>query len=49
MPATIPSVAFVGGGPRTAGILERLAANRPELFARPLAIHVIEQLSDPEA
>ncbi len=42
MPATIPSVAFVGGGPRTAGILERLAANRPELFARPLAIHVIE-------
>ncbi|MEK0154588.1 FAD/NAD(P)-binding protein [Arthrobacter oryzae] len=42
MPATIPSVAFVGGGPRTAGILERLAANRPEMFARPLAIHVIE-------
>ncbi|MBT2538605.1 FAD/NAD(P)-binding domain-containing protein [Arthrobacter sp. ISL-69] len=42
MPATIPSVAFVGGGPRTAGILERLAANRPELFAQPLAIHVIE-------
>jgi uncharacterized NAD(P)/FAD-binding protein YdhS len=35
-------VAFVGGGPRTAGILERLAANRPELFAGTLAIHVIE-------
>jgi uncharacterized NAD(P)/FAD-binding protein YdhS len=35
-------VAFVGGGPRTAGILERLAANRPELFSHPLAIHVIE-------
>ena len=42
MPANIPSVAFVGGGPRTAGVLERLAANRPELFAAPLAIHVIE-------
>ncbi|MDV8148641.1 FAD/NAD(P)-binding protein [Arthrobacter sp. B10-11] len=42
MPANIPSVAFVGGGPRTAGILERLAANQPELFARPLSIHVIE-------
>ena len=42
MPANIPSVAFVGGGPRTAGILERFAANRPELFDRPLAIHVIE-------
>ncbi|MDR6507034.1 putative NAD(P)/FAD-binding protein YdhS [Arthrobacter oryzae] len=39
---TIPSVAFVGGGPRTAGILERLAANRPELFAGTLAIHIIE-------
>jgi uncharacterized NAD(P)/FAD-binding protein YdhS len=42
VPANIPSVAFVGGGPRTAGILERFAANRPELFDRPLAIHVIE-------
>lgn len=42
MPANIPTVAFVGGGPRTAGVLERLAANRPELFAGPLAIHVIE-------
>lgn len=42
MPANIPSVAFVGGGPRTAGILERLAANRPELFSGPLAIQVIE-------
>ena len=42
MPAIIPSVAFVGGGPRTAGILERLAANRPELFAGPLAVHIIE-------
>ncbi|MFF1384398.1 FAD/NAD(P)-binding protein [Arthrobacter sp. NPDC058288] len=42
MPTNIPTVAFVGGGPRTAGVLERLAANRPELFARPLAVHVIE-------
>ncbi|WP_454699758.1 FAD/NAD(P)-binding protein [Arthrobacter humicola] len=42
MPANIPTVAFVGGGPRTAGVLERLAANRPELFAGPLAVHVIE-------
>lgn len=42
MPAIIPTVAFVGGGPRTAGTLERLAANRPELFSSPLAIHVIE-------
>ncbi|CAN7547705.1 FAD/NAD(P)-binding protein [Arthrobacter sp. LjRoot78] len=42
MPANIPTVAFVGGGPRTAGVLERLAANRPELFARPLAVNVIE-------
>ena len=32
MPAHAPSVVFVGGGPRTAGMLERLAANRPELF-----------------
>lgn len=42
MPANVPSVVFVGGGPRTAGILERLAANRPGLFTGPLEIHVIE-------
>lgn len=42
MPANAPSVVFVGGGPRTAGILERLAANRPELFDAPLNIHVVE-------
>jgi uncharacterized NAD(P)/FAD-binding protein YdhS len=42
MPAHIPAVVFVGGGPRTAGVLERLAANRPELSAGPLAIHVVE-------
>lgn len=42
MPANAPSVVFIGGGPRTAGILERLAANRPELSGAPLNIHVIE-------
>jgi uncharacterized NAD(P)/FAD-binding protein YdhS len=42
MPANIPAVVFVGGGPRTAGVLERLAANRPELFSGPLEIHVVE-------
>lgn len=42
MPAKTPAVIFVGGGPRTAGVLERLAANRPELFAGPLELHVIE-------
>ncbi|MDQ0823251.1 putative NAD(P)/FAD-binding protein YdhS [Arthrobacter sp. V4I6] len=42
MPATPPSVVFVGGGPRAAGILERLAANRPELFTGRLDIHVVE-------
>ncbi|WP_427134850.1 FAD/NAD(P)-binding protein [Pseudarthrobacter sp. S9] len=42
MPANTPSVVLIGGGPRTAGILERLAANRPELFELPVAVHVIE-------
>ena len=42
MPASAPSVVFVGGGPRTAGVLERMAANRPALFAGPLDIHVVE-------
>lgn len=42
MPAQNPSVVFLGGGPRTAGILERLAANRPELADVPLDIHVVE-------
>ncbi|MEN8582996.1 FAD/NAD(P)-binding protein [Burkholderia sp. RS01] len=42
MPAQHPSVVFIGGGPRTAGILERLAANRPELAAGPLDVHVVE-------
>ncbi|MEJ1194429.1 FAD/NAD(P)-binding protein [Pseudarthrobacter sp. CCNWLW207] len=42
MPASVPSVVFIGGGPRAAGVLERLAANRPALFAGPLDIHVVE-------
>ena len=42
MPANAPSVVFIGGGPRAAGVLERLAANRPALFAGPLDIHVVE-------
>lgn len=45
MPIHVPIVAFIGGGPRTAGLLERLAANRPELFAGPLDIHVVEPFS----
>ena len=42
MPANIPAVVFIGGGPRTAGVLERIAANRSELFTGPLDIHVVE-------
>ena len=45
MNVTTPSVVFIGGGPRTAGLLERLAANRPEVFAGALAIHVVEPFS----
>ncbi|WP_449373227.1 FAD/NAD(P)-binding protein [Arthrobacter psychrolactophilus] len=36
------SLVFIGGGPRTAGLLERLGANAPELLAAPLNIHVVE-------
>lgn len=42
MPANAPSVVFIGGGPRAAGVLERLAANRDELFRGPLDLHVVE-------
>jgi uncharacterized NAD(P)/FAD-binding protein YdhS len=42
MPVNTPSVVLIGGGPRTAGLLERLAANRPELLAGSLQIHVVE-------
>ena len=33
---------LVGGGPRAAMLRERLAANRPALFAGPLRIHVVD-------
>jgi uncharacterized NAD(P)/FAD-binding protein YdhS len=40
-PAT---VVFVGGGPRTVGLLERFAANAPELLGdREVEIHVVDQ------
>jgi uncharacterized NAD(P)/FAD-binding protein YdhS len=42
MPSQNPSVVFVGGGPRVAGILERLAANRPHLAISPFDVHVVE-------
>lgn len=42
MPAKIPAVVFIGGGPRTAGVLERIAANRPEVFDGPVQFHVVE-------
>ena len=42
MPSFAPTIVFIGGGPRSAGILERLAANRPGLFDGPLSIHVVE-------
>ncbi|MFK0039942.1 FAD/NAD(P)-binding protein [Paenarthrobacter sp. NPDC090517] len=42
MPPRVPAIAFIGGGPRTAGVLERLAANRPALFHGSLQVHVIE-------
>lgn len=42
MQVNAPSVVLIGGGPRTAGLLERLAANRPELFAGTLQVHVVE-------
>ena len=42
MPPRVPAIVFIGGGPRTAGVLERLAASRPALFEGPLQIHVVE-------
>lgn len=42
MPSFAPTIVFIGGGPRSAGILERLAANMPGRFDGPLSIHVVE-------
>jgi uncharacterized NAD(P)/FAD-binding protein YdhS len=42
VPAQPPSMVFVGGGPRTAGLLERLAANLEAGQEGPLDIHVVE-------
>ncbi|WP_425862106.1 FAD/NAD(P)-binding protein [Arthrobacter sp. TWP1-1] len=42
MPRHDTTLAFIGGGPRTAGVLERLGANAPELLTDPLTIHVVE-------
>ncbi|HKU29288.1 MAG TPA: FAD/NAD(P)-binding protein [Arthrobacter sp.] len=42
MPPIAPAIVFIGGGPRSAGVLERLAANKPDLFDGPFSIHVVE-------
>lgn len=39
------SLVFIGGGPRTAGILERLSANVSHLLTGPVHIHVVEPFS----
>ncbi|MBD7994744.1 FAD/NAD(P)-binding protein [Arthrobacter sp. Sa2CUA1] len=39
---TSKTVIFIGGGPRAAMVLERLAANRAGLFSGRLAVHVVE-------
>ena len=41
LPVNAPAVVLIGGGPRTAGLLERLAANR-KLLGGALQIHVVE-------
>ncbi|GAA2016094.1 FAD/NAD(P)-binding protein [Nakamurella flavida] len=38
-----PTVVFVGGGPRTVSLLDRLGANAPELLGdRPVDVHVVD-------
>ncbi|WP_411110646.1 FAD/NAD(P)-binding protein [Streptomyces sp. c-19] len=40
---TTPSIVIVGAGPRGTGVLERLAANLPELYGdRPLDLHLVD-------
>ncbi|MFN8198194.1 MAG: GNAT family N-acetyltransferase [Nakamurella multipartita] len=41
-PAGRASVVFVGGGPRTVGLVERIAANAPALFRGRMDLHVID-------
>ena len=42
-PGTRPTVVFVGGGPRTVSLLDRLAASAPELLdGRPAEVHVVD-------
>lgn len=41
-PGPDTAVVLIGGGPRAALVLERLAANRSELFDGPLTVHVVE-------
>ncbi|MFD3535544.1 FAD/NAD(P)-binding protein [Streptomyces sp. NPDC058664] len=42
-PSTAPSIVIVGAGPRGTGLLERLAANLPELYGDgPLDLHVVD-------
>ncbi|MEO3975432.1 FAD/NAD(P)-binding protein [Streptomyces sp. CAU 1734] len=42
-PAGPPALAVIGAGPRGTGVLERLAANLPELYGdRPLDIHLVD-------
>ncbi|SHL37724.1 FAD-NAD(P)-binding [Pseudonocardia thermophila] len=38
----MPAIAVIGAGPRGTGILERLAANHPELGGGPLDVHLID-------
>ncbi|SEE02423.1 FAD-NAD(P)-binding [Arthrobacter alpinus] len=42
MPRHDRNLVFIGGGPRTAGILERLGANAAELSSGSVNIHVVE-------
>ena len=37
-----PVIAFIGGGPRTAGILERLARNRADVYGGRFSVCVVE-------
>jgi hypothetical protein len=38
----VPAIAVIGAGPRGAGLLERIAANVPELNAGRLVVHMID-------